>query len=121
MDGLFSFVDYKEFLKNKVRLARTRGMQSEIARAIRCQPSFLSKVLSGKVHLTPDHAVLLAHHWKMTLEEAEYFRELVQLGRASTPVLRQVIEGRLANLKAQSLANIEEAAPVATSNPTREI
>ena len=116
MDGLFDFVDYKEYLKARVRTARTRGLQSEIARAIRCQPSFLSKVLSGKVHLTPDHAVLLAHHWKMTHEEAEYFRELVQLGRASTPVLRQVIEGRLANLKAQSLGSIEESAP--TASPT---
>jgi hypothetical protein len=102
MRSVFEFEDYKQYLLARLRGFDGRGAQSAVAGALRCKPSFLSKVLHRKTHLTPDHAVALAEYWGMQAREAEYFRELVQLGRAGTPLLRAVIQRRLSDLKPES-------------------
>lgn len=99
MEPIFNFLDYKAYLAARLRSAAERGAHSQLAIVMGCRPSFVSKVLYRKTHLTPEHAVVLAEYWKLSPTEAEYFRELVQLGRAGSPLLRQVIERRLSTLK----------------------
>jgi hypothetical protein len=102
MESIFNFQDYKAYLTARLRVGGKRGSHSLVATAIGCRPSFLSKVLYRKTHLTPEHAVALARYWKLSPREAEYFRELVQLGRAGTSELRGVIQCRLHSLKITS-------------------
>lgn len=98
--SVFEFNDYKFFLLRTVEQNRhVRGYKSRLAEAAGCKNSFISQVLHGHVHLTPEHAVGLAHFWAFSATEREYFLELVNHARSGTPELRAHIMARLARLR----------------------
>lgn len=93
---VYGFTDYKKFLAHKIKEnSQTRGYQSLLSTAAGCHRSFISQVLSGHVHLTPEHALGLAVFWRFDADATEYFLDLVALGRAGTPALRAHLEARL--------------------------
>lgn len=101
--NLFSFWDYKEFLRQQTRLNEsTRGYKSQIAKAAGCPPSYLSRVMNAKAHLSQEQAIKLAVFWTLSPVETEYFLELVNLGKTSLPLLTRRIRNRLLSLKAES-------------------
>lgn len=96
MSKVYDYNDYKKFLNDEIdRNAEVRGYKSLLADAAGCQRSFMSQVLNGSVHLTPDHAIGLSAFWKMDTETTEFFLDLVNHGRAATPALRAYLEKRL--------------------------
>ena len=98
--NVFRHLDYKHVLKDYLKEnADVFGCKSRLAEAAGCQKSFLSQVLGGPVHLTPDHASGLADYWKLSGAEREYFMELVQLGRAGTKSLREYSRKRIDQLR----------------------
>lgn len=101
MKTLFEFEDYKEYLKAKRSQMgqEQRGVQTRWAEAAGCQPSFLSEVINGSVHFTPDHAANLCRHWGFSEEETDYFLELVTLARSVSPALRSRCLRRIAELR----------------------
>lgn len=99
---LFAQTDYKQFLDYKVREnADQRGYQSRLAAAAGCQRSYLSQVIKGSIHFTPEHALGAAVFWGLTELETDCFCELVNLERCSSPQLRKRILQKLNDLRAK--------------------
>lgn len=98
-ESLFTFKDYKDYLKVRLSAEKsTRGLVSKMAEACGCQRSYLSQVIHGHVHLTPDHAFGLSRFWEMPSAETEYFLLLVDHARAASISLKKYIESKLSVL-----------------------
>jgi hypothetical protein len=80
-------------------LRGTWGLISRMAEAARCQRSYLSRVLSSSIHLTPDHAYGLCSYWELSSEETEYFLTLVEHARSGNPEYRKHLETKLFSLR----------------------
>lgn len=102
MADVFSCSNYREFIHATIdENHETRGYQSRLAEAARCQRSFLSQVLNSHVHLTPDQAANLCEFWKLDSLETEYFTDLVLLERAQSRSLKRIVSTRLQRAKRQ--------------------
>ncbi len=120
MSQVFEFIEYKRYLSTRVH--EVRGNLTSFAEAARCQPSYLSRVCSSKIQLTQDHAFRLCKHWGFTIEERDYFMDLVDMDRAADIGLREAIHHRL--LAAQALhSNLQTrtSRPAANLNQTNII
>jgi uncharacterized protein (TIGR02147 family) len=95
--ALFDYTDYKDYLRD--RLESTHGLISRLAEASGCQRSYLSRVIHGDVHLTPDQGHKACEYWRFSLEESEYFMTLLELGRAGTPSYRSHLERKITHLQ----------------------
>lgn len=101
---VFEFDDYRGFLKAQIANNKlVRGYQSQLAKAARCQSSFLSQVLANSMDLGYDHAADLAQFWRLEEEETEYFVLLVAQARAQSTRYKKLIKGRLQSLKKDNL------------------
>jgi uncharacterized protein (TIGR02147 family) len=107
--NLYECMDYKEFIGIKIDQNRTvRGYRSELAKAAGCQLSFLSQVVHGSVHFTPEHALGATLFWQMKPLESAYFVELVNYARAGSPELRSYLKRRLQEIVTQHQASHHE-------------
>jgi uncharacterized protein (TIGR02147 family) len=96
---VFEFRDYKEFVSRRITdNNNVRGYRSQLAAAAGCQLSFMSQVVHGSVHLTPEHALGMAFFWGLPPLERAYFVELVNYARAGTAELRAFLQKRLDEL-----------------------
>ncbi|MGZ3775863.1 MAG: TIGR02147 family protein [Pseudobdellovibrionaceae bacterium] len=87
--SIFDFSDYKSYLEAKTGASGTRkGVKAAIAKAINCQPTYVSQVLHGKAHLSLEQAEILNGFFSHSKEEAFYFLLLVQKDRAGSKALR---------------------------------
>lgn len=103
MPSVFSTRDYKKILQDKVdENSEERGYRSRLAKAAGFQASFLSQVLNGPTHLTPEHALGIALFWQLPALERDYFVETVNYARAGTPDLRSHLAAKLDALEAQA-------------------
>ena len=60
--NVFEFLDYRKFLTAVIeKQSRTKGFRALLASGAGCQRTYLSMALHGKVHLTPEHALGIAH------------------------------------------------------------
>lgn len=84
--------------------AGQRGYQKRLAEAAKCHTSFLSQVLKGSVHLTPDQAAGMAEFWNLTSDETQYFLDLVHLERSSSPSLKRHLKKSMDDLKKKGLS-----------------
>ena len=97
---IFDSFDYKKVLKADISENKDEyGYKSKLATAAGCQKSFLSQVLNGHVHLTPEHALGLARFWKLSERERDYFIALVNFGRAGTKELTDYLKEKLVLMK----------------------
>lgn len=100
---VFFFDDYKSFLTDLIeKNSEVKGYRTRLAKAAHCQKSFLSQVMAGKVHLTPDHAAHIADFLGFNAEESEYLIDLVTLARAGSPALKRMVSRRLERRKGES-------------------
>lgn len=100
--AVFDFDDYKAYLRSKVGGPhQKKGVKSAMARALGCQPTYVTHVLSGHANLSLEQAeamnVFLAH----TKEESQLFLLLVLRERSGTHTLKanfqEQIDAILAN------------------------
>jgi len=96
--------DYKKYLNELInaRPHRGRGVRSEIAKATKTQNAYVSQVLNGSVHFSPEQAEALNYYLDHSQMEGRFFLLLVQKARAGTRALQtrlaEILESRL-NLK----------------------
>ncbi len=76
-----------------------RGARTTLAKAAGCQGAHVSQVLSGKVQWTPEQAAGLCDLWSLGKLETDYFMNLVHLARAGTPLLRDQLKLKLADIR----------------------
>lgn len=102
---------YRDVLRGFIaENASVRGYQTALAAAAGCQPSYLSQVLHGSVHLTPDHIAGMSAFWRLTEEESEYVFFLLQQERASAPFLKNMARKKIEKLRVQN-ESIENLGP----------
>lgn len=100
--NLYDFTDYKKYLRAQIEHHREyRGYQGKLAEVAGCQASYFSRVLSGAAHLSPEQLVRIALHWRLSPDQIDYLRELLQLSRAGHPALKKVIRERVERLRNQ--------------------
>lgn len=90
--SIYDYVDYKRYLisffsYDKGQKNRSR---SQLATMLNVRPSFISQVLNGHLHLTPEHAVLINDYLDHTEGESDYFLLLIHLGRAGSKKLCEI-------------------------------
>jgi len=97
---VFEFNSYKTYLKKLISSAEKKyGMTSKLAEAASCQRSYLSQVLNGNVHLTPDHGYGISQFLKFSEIEADYFLLLLEYDRAATSLFKSRIEAKLKKIR----------------------
>jgi uncharacterized protein (TIGR02147 family) len=100
--SVFEYLDYKAFLAAQLKAhRRERGYQAKMAKAASCNSSYLSSVVRGSNHLTPDHADGLCRFWHFSDLESGYFLTLVHLARAASKGLRERLQKQAATLRKQ--------------------
>jgi len=100
MKTAFDASSYTEFLRGKIKENSTiRGFQGKLAAGLGVHGSYLSRVLKEQVHLTPDQAASLCEFLPLQGIEAEYFINLVNLARASSPSLKTILRSQLDELR----------------------
>ncbi len=95
--SIYSATTYSECLRSL--LLSKRGVLSEVARKIRCQPSYLSQVIAEKAHLSLEHAISICEHFSFSKDEQRYFLLLVQKGRAGNQPLAEFFESELKEIR----------------------
>ena len=86
---VFESGDYKEYLRSKVGgPTQKKGVKSAMARAMGCQPTYITHILSGHANLSLEQAEALNDYFGHTKEEAQVFLLLVLRERAGTQSLK---------------------------------
>jgi len=102
MNLVYQYEGYRDFLIASLNAESDHGSRSRLARAAGCSPSWITRVLSGNVQLTPDQAFAMAQYFHLSERETDFFLLLVDKERAATLPLRKRIEKRCAELKLES-------------------
>ncbi len=98
--SVFEHSEYRVFLKNVLTPEDGgRGARSRLAQALGCQSSFISQVLSGKTHLSLEHALKAARHLALGEGEERYFLLLVQKAKAGSVELERYFEKQLKEIQ----------------------
>jgi uncharacterized protein (TIGR02147 family) len=97
---LFDQHDYKSYLNQRLDSdARGRGSRSALARAIRCQTAYVSSVLRGSAHFTPEQGEAINEHLGHSELEADYFLLLLQQQRAGTESLKRRLKKQMERIQ----------------------
>jgi uncharacterized protein (TIGR02147 family) len=104
-DGIFAHSSYREYLNAKFSLLpkRGHGIRNKLATALRCEPSYVSRVLQGGAHFSLEQADLTNIFLGHSDEESTYFLLLVQRERAGTETLRKRFERDLEEIRRKRL------------------
>ena len=98
--NVYNFDDYLVFLSDVLQQNKgNRGFHARLAEAAGMHPSYLSRILHGSIHLTPDQAAGLCDFWGFNRDEAHYFLGLVNLARAGSPALKKILKAEIQSLK----------------------
>ena len=97
MREVFEFRNYKEFLKEVLKL-KGRGSQGRMAQAIGVQSGFLSQVLGGDAHLSLEQGESLNRVLGHGSLESRFFLLLISLARAGSMELKKRFEDEVQNL-----------------------
>lgn len=119
--SVFEFATYKPYLAYRLSSKEHRGQLSRAAEAIQTQRSYLSRVISEELQLTPDHAFKLARFWKLNAAERQYFCLLVDFDRAADPEFRAHLKQQAQEMKAKHDSVQERAARTAFSVDTFQL
>lgn len=85
---IFQHRHYRDFLLARVGPAGTRsGVKGAMAKALRCQPTYVSQVLGGRGDFSLEQGEILADFFGLTEEEKHFFLLLLERDRAGTKSL----------------------------------
>ena len=98
IDVTFNFQDYRTCLRQFLDRG-PRGTKLALARALRCQPGFVTQILKGEKQLSLEQALGFTSFAGLEGAEKEYFLLLVQKDRAGTRELRDFFQVKLGELR----------------------
>lgn len=102
---IYEFSNYKAFIEAYLRALpkKGRGEMSRIAEALDIHTTMVTHVLKGDLHFTLEHALKLAEHWGLSVQETEYFVALVHLERAGDKRAKAFCQKRVDELRDRAL------------------
>ena len=85
---IFEYTDYRQFLRDRYLSLKEESPQKFSYRAVakRCgfsSPNFLKLVIDGQRNLSDDSATKFAHAFKLSRDEAHFFKLLVKFNQAT--------------------------------------
>lgn len=86
--SVFDYADYKVYLNAFIRARDERGYKSRIAKALKCDLGYVSRVLNGSAHFSLEQADDLNTFFSHAPLESQFFLLLVSRERAGTASLR---------------------------------
>lgn len=96
MKSIYEFESILAFLKERVGgKEQRRGIKSSLSKAMGCQSSYLSQVLSGKTKLTLEQGSDAADFFQMSELDKDYFMFLLQKERAGNFKLKEFYQKKL--------------------------
>lgn len=105
---VFDCLSYKEYLIERVGGKRSRsGEKIALARAAKCQPTYVSQVLFGRAHISLEQADRMNEYLHHTKDEGLFFLLLVQKNRAGTKSLEKIFQDQMDSLLAKRLVLTE--------------
>ena len=94
--GLYEFKDYRQYLKAALPVSgEGRGGRNRLAETLNCQKGFVSQVLGGTAHFSPEHAIKISNYLNHDPDEEEFFLLLVHLGRSGSHELTAFYQKKL--------------------------
>ena len=101
MDDIFKYSDYQKYLNDWIesKPRKGRGIKLDLAKFLGITPGHVSKILNQDIHLTPDQAAKLISYLDLSEIEGKYFLSLVEMARAGSVELREIIRDRLDGFK----------------------
>ncbi len=98
--SIYEYKDYTVYLKTVIQHNKNvRGYQNKMAESLGIHSSYITRTLSGVVHLTPDHAANLADFLNLDEEQTSFLLLLVQMQRAGTKALKNILQKQLDTLR----------------------
>ena len=99
---IFEFTHYKPYLRLRIGDYRQRrGQRTALAKALGCQPTFVTQVLNGDVHFSLEQADRLNRFLGHSDEEGDFFILLVQHERAGTKELEKYFDKKIQAQRSQ--------------------
>jgi uncharacterized protein (TIGR02147 family) len=115
---VFNFSEYKQYLTECLGGPRSRsGQRLAVARALNCQPTFVSQVLNGRAHFSLEQASKVSQYLKHSEDEREYFFCLLQKERAGSNDLRDYFQTKIDQLIAKRQVLVNRLGTRATISP----
>jgi uncharacterized protein (TIGR02147 family) len=99
---VFEFHDYKRFLESALTEAK-RGSRSRLAQALQCQPGYVSQILSGAAHLSPEQAEAANQFFGHNEDQSEFLLLLVLHARAGSVQLRNTFARQIERARERHL------------------
>src|SRR6185312_16823085 len=94
--SIYEYSDYKAYLRSKVGdKAARRGLKSALAKALSCQPTYISQVLNGHAHFSSEQVMDLNEFLGHSQDEGHFFLLLVQKDRAGKQSLRKYFQAQI--------------------------
>ncbi|MDZ4663222.1 MAG: TIGR02147 family protein [Pseudomonadota bacterium] len=102
--NIFDYDDYKVFTKSKITAMpkRGRGQWLNMARSLRLHTSLISQIFQGDKNLTFEQAYSVAEFLGLINLDLEYYVALVQLERAGTHKIKNLLEKQIREIKLKS-------------------
>lgn len=100
MAQVFDFTDYIDFLKTEFSgEGPKRGSRIKLATHLNCQPTFITQVLSRKVHISFEYAYSISEYLQLSPAEIDYFILLVHKGRAGSIKLERYYNNKISMIQ----------------------
>lgn len=103
-ESVFEFKDYRAYLNHKSGGENRRtGLKAQLAKALRCQPTYVSQIFGGRADLSLEQTEALNEFFGHSREESHYFILLVQKARAGTTALARYFETQIQDIRDRRL------------------
>jgi uncharacterized protein (TIGR02147 family) len=101
---LFEYHDYRQYLKDRIQIARKAGRREvgKIAQHLGLHATTFSQILSGSRQLSLENAVSISGYFGLNKSETRFFLLLVQLAHAGSEAFRQVIRAQIEESREES-------------------
>lgn len=98
--SIFEYKNYKQFIIDWMELTpmQGRGQRKLLAEAIGCQTPFITHVLSGDYHFSPEQAEACARYLELNDNETEFFLLLVFKQRSGTKSLEMFFNKQISKM-----------------------
>jgi uncharacterized protein (TIGR02147 family) len=98
--SVFEYTEYKKYLKAVLATSGAkRGLRSKLATALRCQTSFISRVINGQAEFSAEHAIVINSFLQHTETEGDYFVLLVLHERSGSKQLKAHYEKQIRQIQ----------------------
>lgn len=100
MINVFSYKDVRlfliDYLENQKKFSS--AVKTNLAKALKCQPAYLSKILKDQAYLSPEQANLCCHFFDFTENETHYFMLMNMENRAGTQTLKNYYKKQMIHI-----------------------